>query len=232
MVVFRVAEEIRHVRASLTLPKRLLYTVFSPGRMTVAVAEYPTWVGALLVSAVLIGLAAVLIPADILAEAQRRAALQEGSVQFRVEMGPDILRIVASIVAMLGSIVMSFLVAGVYGIVFGFILGDSGSYRQYLAMVAHASFVPAIAGLLYTPLRIVTVDPQFHLSIASFLVFMPDGYWLSFFRVMDLTQIWSMLIVAEGASAIDRRRTFASATLMLLGLLAALALIVARFIPN
>ena len=127
---------------------------------------------------------------------------------------------------------MSFLVAGVYGIVFGFILGDSGSYRQYLAIVAHASFVPAIAGLLYTPLRIVTVDPQFQLSIASFLVFMPDGYWLSFFRVMDLTQIWSMLIVAEGASAIDHRRTFASAALVLLGLLAALALIVARFIPN
>ena len=61
---------------------------------------------------------------------------------------------------------------------------------------------------------------------------MPDGYWLSFFRVMDLTQIWSMLIVAEGASAIDHRRTFASAALVLLGLLAAFALIVARFIPN
>ncbi|SVC40842.1 uncharacterized protein METZ01_LOCUS293696, partial [marine metagenome] len=69
-------------------------------------------------------------------------------------------------------------------------------------------------------------------SIASFLVFMPDGYWLNFFRVMDLTQIWSMLIVAEGASAIDRRRTFASAAMILLGLLVALALIVARFIPN
>lgn len=227
-----MTEETAQLRAGPALPKRLLYTVFSPGRMTAAVAGHPSWVGALLVSAVLIGLAAALIPADILLEAQRRAALQGGAVQLRVAMGEGILRIVAPIAALLGAIVMSFLVAGVYSILFGFVLGDSGSYRQYLAMVAHASFVPAIAGLLYTPLRIVTVDPQFQLSIASFLVFMPDGYWLNFFRVMDLTQIWSMLIVAEGASAIDRRRTFASAAMILLGLLVALALIVARFIPN
>ena len=54
----------------------------------------------------------------------------------------------------------------------------------------------------------------------------------NFFRVMDLTQIWSMLIVAGGVSAIDSRRTFISAAIVLLGLLAALALVIARFISN
>ena len=232
MVGFPVPEEIKQLRIGPSLTKRLLYTVFSPGRMTAAVAEYPAWIGALLISTVLIGSAAALIPADILAEAQRRVALQEGPVQFRVAMGAEILRIVVPIAAMLRLIATSFLAAGLYSVVFGFVLGDSGSYRQYLAIVVHASFVPAIMGLFYTPLRIATVDPQFHLSIASFLVFMPEGYWLNFFRVMDLTQIWSMLIVAGGVSAIDSRRTFISAAIVLLGLLAALALVIARFISN
>ena len=58
MVGFPVAEEIKQLRGGPSLTKRLLYTVFSPGRMTAAVAEYPTWIGALLISTVLIGSAA------------------------------------------------------------------------------------------------------------------------------------------------------------------------------
>ena len=99
-------------------------------------------------------------------------------------------------------------------------------------MVAHSAFVPALGALLVTPLRISTGDPQFTLNLASFLIFLPPGYWLNVFRVMDLTQIWYMLIVAQGVHAIDPRRTFKSAATILFVILVARALVFGNFLPT
>jgi hypothetical protein len=82
------------------------------------------------------------------------------------------------------------------------------------------------------PLRIATGDAQFSLSLASFVLFLPDGYFLNVLRMMDLTQIWSTLVVALGVHAIDPRRSFGSAATILLGILLAFALVIGRFLPT
>jgi hypothetical protein len=75
-------------------------------------------------------------------------------------------------------------------------------------------------------------DAQFALSLASFFFFLPGGYWLNVLRSMDLTQIWSTLVVAAGARAIDRRRSFGSAAAILFGIQLVFALVLARFLPS
>ena len=98
--------------------------------------------------------------------------------------------------------------------------------------MSHAWFIPSLVGLALTPLRISTGDLQLTLNLASFMFFLPEGYLLNVFRVTDLTFVWSSLIVAQGAHAIDRRRTFRSAAVLLLGVLAFYALLFGRFIPR
>ena len=66
----------------------------------------------------------------------------------------------------------------------------------------------------------------------SFFFFLPSGYWLSVLTAMDLTQIWSSLVIAQGAHCIDRRRSFTSAAVILLSLMFAMALIIGRFMPS
>lgn len=212
------------------LPARLVAVLFSPGRLMEQLAETPRWVGALLVSAILIGVSMALIPADLFMEVQRQAAMERGvDMPEMPERAIQAMRVVIPVTTVLFSVVLSFVFSGVYTVIFAFVLGDEGRYTQYLAVVAHAWFIAALFGLLVTPLRISTGDPQFTLNLASFFFFLPDGYLLNVLRVLDLTQIWSTLVIAQGAHAIDRRRSFTSAAAILLSILLIFALVVGRF---
>lgn len=212
------------------LPARLVAVFFSPGRLMAQLAERPKWAGAILVSAVVVGMSMTLIPTELFLEAQRQAAMERGVPV--PDMPAEAVRwmsVVIPVTTILSTVVFSFVFAGVYTVIFAFILGDEGRYVQYLAAVSHAWFIAALFGLLVTPLRISTGDPQFTLNLASFLFFLPDGYFLNVFRVLDITQIWSTLVIAQGAHAIDARRSFASAATIMIGILVTVALVVARF---
>ena len=142
------------------------------------------------------------------------------------------IRWITPVFAILGTVLMTFFSAGLYALIFAFVLGDQGKYRQYLAITAHAVFIPALVGLFLTPLRISTENPQFTLNLGSFFFFLPSGYLLGVLTAMDLTQIWSSLVVAQGARAIDNRRSFASAAAILIAIVFVFALIFGRFIPT
>jgi hypothetical protein len=215
------------------LPRRLLLAFVSPGEMARVVAAHPRWLGALLVCLVLVGLATWLLPAELFAEAQRRAALQRG-VDFPplTERALRTFHAFAVVGGTVGFALFSFILSGLYSLIFAFVLGDEGRFTQYLAVFAHASIIPALLSLPLVPLRIATGDVQFNLSLASFAFFLPGGYLFNVLRMMDLTQIWSTLVVALGVRAIDRRRSFGSAAAILLGIQLAFALVIARFIPT
>lgn len=215
------------------LPTRLVQVLFSPGKLTAALAHDPRWLGALLVSAVLVALQMGLIPPEVFAESQRQAALDAGrEVVEMPEAAQAAMRIAIPLFSGLATLVLPFVFAGLYAFVFSFLLGDEGRYGQYLAVVAHAWFIPALAGLLLTPLRISTGDPQLSLNLASFMLFLPDGYLLRALRFVDLTQIWSSLVVAQGAHAIDWRRGFPGAAGILIGIQLAFALLLAALLPS
>ncbi|MBT8487532.1 MAG: hypothetical protein HKN72_11480 [Gemmatimonadetes bacterium] len=212
------------------LHTRLLWVFVSPGKLMERLAETPRWLAAMLVSAAVVGVSMALVPPELMLEVQRQAAIERGT-EFP-EMGEsavNAMRVVIPVASTLSTIVFSFVFAALYMVIFAFILGDEGRYTQYLAAVTHAWFIAALFGLLVTPLRIATGDPQYTLNLASFFFFLPDGYLYNVFRALDLTQIWSTLVIAQGVHAIDRRRSFKSAAVILLSMLFAVVLVVARF---
>jgi hypothetical protein len=214
------------------LPRRLLDVLFSPGKLAADVAREPRWVGALLVALALVTVSSALLPPELFAEAQRRAALERGVTMPPVtDRALQMIRLFSVIGASVGFAIVSFVLAGIYTLVFAFVLGDEGRFRQYLALLAHSSFIPALFSLSLVPLRISTGDVQFTLNLAGLVPFLNEGYLVSVLRFMDLTQMWASLVVAQGAHAIDRRRSFASAAAILIGLQLAIALVVARFVP-
>ncbi|MGE0159589.1 MAG: YIP1 family protein [Gemmatimonadales bacterium] len=228
-----VAEATELETATPSLPRRLLDTFFSPGRMGRAVADDPRWAGALLVALALVALSSALLPPEMFAEVQRRAALERGVTP--PPMTEDTLRIIrifSIIGAPVAVAIITFVFAGLYTFVFAFVLGDQGRYRQYLALTAHAGFIPALLSLPLVPLRIQTGDPQFGLNLASFLFFLEPGYVLNVVRMLDLTQLWAMAVTALGVHQIDPRRGFASAFAVLFSFMLVVALIVGRFLPT
>jgi hypothetical protein len=214
------------------LPRRILDTVFSPGKMAADMARDPKWVGALLVSMILIAIATGLIPPELTAEVQRRIALSRGVTPPPMsEQALQIIRIVSIPLSAVFVALLGFVIAGVYTFIFVFVLGDEARYKQYLAVFAHAMFIPSLVSLALVPLRIQTGDPQFTLNVGSFLPFLDPGYLRNVLRFLDLTQLWSTAVIAMGAHAMDRRRSFGSALTIMLVISLVLALIFGAIVP-
>ena len=220
----------------VTIPgihRRFLDTFFSPAKMNAYLAAEPRWVMALVLSAALMSLQVAPIPAEVWESFMREQSLAQGGTPLPMpDWVTDWMGILTAVGAALGTSIAIPIGAGFLTLTFAFVLGDEGSYRQYLAVTAHSFFIPALVGLLITPLKIVTQDPQLTLTLGSFFFFLPSGYWLGVLTAMDLTQIWSSLVIAQGAHSIDSRRSFRSAVVILLSLMFAMALIIGRFMPN
>ena len=220
----------------VTIPgihRRFVDTFFSPSKMNAYLAAEPRWVVALVVSVALMGLQVALIPSEVWESLIREQSLAQGGTPLPMpDWVTDWMGILAAVGAAMTTAIAIPIGAGFLTVIFAFVLGDEGSYRQYLAVTAHSFFIPALVGLLITPLKIATQDPQLTLHLGSFFFFLPSGYWLGVLTAMDLTQIWSSLVIAQGAHCIDRSRSFRSAVVILLSLMLAMALIVGRFMPN
>jgi hypothetical protein len=169
-------EQPDNARSDLpSLPARLFQVVVSPGKLTEQLARDPRWALALLLSVGLGALAVSLIPIDLMIEAQRQAALERG-VEFPAMSGRALtaMRVGIPVATLVTTPIFAVLIAGFYAVAFAFILGDEGRFKQYLAVVAHAWFIPFLFSLLITPLRISTGDPQLTLNLTEIVVHEAD----------------------------------------------------------
>ena len=225
--VYGVAREGEEEEVAFpSLFTRFIDVFFSPGKAMEAVARNPAWVGALLVGVFLIALATALIPFEMVMESQLEAGRDAPEMP---EAMMNVMGIITPIFAVIGVTLVSFFVAGLYWLIFSFMLGDEGRYRQYLAVGTHASLIPAVALLALVPLKLKTGDAALTLNLGNILVFLPEGYLAAAAKAVDLIGVWSALVVAQGAHAIDSKRSFGSAAAILLTITFAIALIVGYF---
>ena len=103
-------------------------------------------------------------------------------------------------------------------LIFAFIMGDEGKYRQYLAMVSHAWLVTVTVELLLVPLKIAQSNPQATVSVGSFFFFLPQGYLLKALSLLAFSKLWTSLVLAAGVQHLSPKRTFASAATILIGI--------------
>jgi hypothetical protein len=191
--------------------------------------ESPRWFGPVVLGAGILLLASLLIPVEMMVEAARIQQIRAGN-EAPENMGRmvEVMRTVSLVATPVFWFVWTFFLTGVVTVVFAFLFGDEGTFRQYLAVVAHAGFVGAVGALLTTPLRIQAQDLYLTLSVGTFAqAFMAEGYWLRVLQALDLFGIWTYGLIALGASVLDKRRRWLGAfvTMMVFGV--AIAMLVA-----
>lgn len=212
--------------------KRVVDIFFNPARLGRVLKEHPVWAVAMVVGTVLVGLQISLIPTDVLMEARRQALLRAGQQMPAVTPKMEaIIRWSAPVVAMISTPVMEFILAGLVTLVFVFILGDRGRYRQYLAVLAHAWIIPGVVEFLLLPLKIAQKNPQMTVSLGTFFFFLPQGYFLKVLTMMSLSGIWAWLVVAAGVHAIEPKRRFGTAAAVLIIANLAVVMVFALFAP-
>lgn len=200
------------------LPVRLLNVFISPGRVMNQLAERPAWLGVLLLTTLISAITAALIPPELIYETLRQQLLEQGvSVEDFGEAQLNVLRYGRIPGAVVGTLLLQFGIAALYSVIFIFVLGDEGRYSQYLAAVSHGWFIPVLIGVLLLPLVIQTENLELRLTVDVFIAgFFEPGFVRNVAKLLDLTVIWSILVIAQGAHAIDRRRSFASAAAVML----------------
>lgn len=220
--------------APASFPQRVAQTFFSPGVLAEGLVRKPLWGMAFLAGVVLIIAQTALIPADVWNVMLRETMMARGQeVPADFSAGGTIFRITSVLGGALGYVLMAFLLAGVVTLIFAFIMGDEGRYKQYLAILAHAWLIPAVVGLALVPLKIAQQDVRLTLNLGTFLFFLKDGYLAKLFGLLDLSQAWAWLVVAQGVHAVDpRKRSFGSAAAVLLALFVAMSAIFAIFMPS
>lgn len=200
------------------LPVRLLNVFISPGRVMNQLAERPAWLGVLLLTTLISAITAALIPPELIYETLRQQLIEQGvSVEDFGEAQLNVLRYGRIPGAVVGTLLLQFGIAALYSVIFIFVLGDEGRYSQYLAAVSHGWFIPVLIGVLLLPLVIQTENLELRLTVDVFIAgFFEPGFVRNVAKLLDLTVIWSILVIAQGAHAIDRRRSFASAAAVML----------------
>lgn len=215
-----------------SLPLRVVQVFVSPGRLFAALREDPKWLGALLFGALLVVLSTLLIPGDVWNEMFRRQMLQSGrQMPEGIDFGA-IQRVAAVIGGAVFWFVWAFVIAGVTAVIFSFILGDEGRYRQYLSVTAHALLIPALGGLATVPLRIARRDPQLSLNLGLFVPGVEGTYLGSFLTTLDLFLLWGYVVIALGVHQIDRNRSWGSAAAVILCLALLMSAGLAFLIPR
>jgi len=211
--------------------RRVADVFFAPGKLGAALREHPAWASALFTGAALTVLQVGLLPSSVWEAAFRQTMLRRGQPMPEGFAGGTFMRISSIIGGGLGYVLMALLMAGVVTLVFAFILGDEGRFKQYLAVLSHAWLISAILGLFTVPLKIAQQSPSATLNLGSFFFFLPTGYWLKVLTMLDLTQIWAWLVVAAGVHAVDPRRSFKSAAVLLILLFVLLVMVIAIWAP-
>lgn len=216
-----------------SLPVRLFKVFFSPGELFEALRARPVWFGAMAVGAVLVAVSMAIIPMELWEEMLREQAMEQSMrtgqpVPDNFGATSNVVRVFSIIGPLITLFIWAFLFTGIVTFIFAFIMGDEGTYKQYLSVVCHGMFIGAIGGLLITPLRIIEQDIQLTLSLGTFFAF-GEGYLSRVLRMMDLFQLWASAVMAIGVTKIYPRRSLKSALIVFIGLFLAVALLFGLF---
>jgi hypothetical protein len=205
---------------------RYIRIFVAPDLLFQGLRTQPLWGGAMLLGACLVLAGTGLIPPELFIATLRESGqdLPPG-----LEDQGNVFRLAGAAAAFIFWSISLAIFAGVIMVIFAFLLGHEGTYRQYLAVIAHAQLISATSTVVLLPLRIIAEDAQLVLSVGTFAVFLDSGYPLRFLSALDLFGLWAWLLVGLGAARIGRKKSWIGASVIVMVIPVTIATVVAIF---
>jgi len=207
---------------------RVVQLFTSPAELFDHLRRRPEWLGAILLVIAISILYQILTPAELLHEvilkglppdatAEAIAAAQKGAAFF------EKFRYVLAVV-MPWPIFAA--IAGLLVVLYTFLLGGEGTFRQAFAAISHVSLIPAIGSLLTLPLALAKHDLQLSLSLHLLAPGLDPGTY--FYRVLaglNVFGLWATVVLGIAVSRIYPKRSAAGSAILLLCVYVALKLL-------
>lgn len=219
------------------LASRLIGVVFSPRDAYTAVAANPRWLGAMLVSGLIImAVNVIFLSTDVGKSAtldQQLGVMKALGVtvtdqmvqQMESRMAYAPYTTAASLLVALP--LMGAIMAGLLLAVFTAVLGGGATFRQVYAVVAHSMIIGAIQQAFSFPIMYTREELTSPTKLSVFFPMLGETSFFTYFLgAIDLFYIWSMINVSIGIAVLYKRRTGPVAA-VLLGIYALIAVIIA-----
>jgi hypothetical protein len=206
---------------------RVRDTFVAPRRLCAGLRDDPRGVDALLLATAVAAIAWALQPAEVFLEQMRNPVTRMGEPVTVTSSPAEIVhygRLNAMLNALVGQPTLAFMLAGLLTLVFSVLGGGSATFRQYLAVVAHALLIPAAGMLVLLALRALGASAALPSLAGAGALAARSLAWLDPFIV------WMLLVVAVGVEQLDARRSWGTAAVLLLVLYVASAVALAATI--
>jgi hypothetical protein len=202
---------------ALSLPERLIGAIFSPKTTFESVSAAPVWLDVL---AVTIIITAVAWLAFLSTDTGRQAFVDQmfqqqearGPITPQVEasihnMAPVMRWVIPISTLVIGPLFVAAIAGVLYG-VFAALLGGGATYKQTLAVVAHAGVVTTVAGLGILVLNFLRGTMNSATNLGVFVQMLPeDSFVVRFLGTIDLMWVWYLIVLAIGLGVLYRRKT-------------------------
>ncbi len=218
--------------------KRAAMVILQPGALFAALGRKPAFIGIMALSAVITAAGMLAVPEEAFRTAvveplqgQGAGAANEEAVQAMENIPPMWFKLSGVLFPFAMAWLAPVFFAMLTWFLFRVIRRDEATFKQHLAVNAHALFIGTVGLLCTLPMWIVTQDLQSRFSVAAAAPFLADGFVHAWLSKLDLFGIWAMIVAALGLSMLDARRTWAS-TALTLGALWAVAAAVQTMITG
>jgi hypothetical protein len=213
-----VPADPRPQAAHKSLAARLIGVILSPGDTFRSVVAHPTWLGALLAVVLVVAggnfaLLSTEVGQQALLDQQIRTSEAWGQTvtaeqQEKMEQMLPVMPFVTLGSTVVMAPVITFALAGVLFGVFTAALGGSATYKEVLAVVAHAGAVSILATLFTLPLNYARESLSSPANLAVFAPFLEEGSLAArFLGMIDLFLIWWVVVLAIGLAVLYKRQT-------------------------
>jgi hypothetical protein len=204
--------------AAKNLFSRLVGVIVSPADTFKSIVAHPKWLGAVLVVAILVGAGqfaflSTQVGQDATLDQQIRTMEGFGvkitpEMQQGMEAGLGNARYWSLIGVLVMSFVFTFIIAGIGYVVFNSMMGGAATYKQVMAVVAHAGSVSLLGQVFTIPLNYARETVSSATNLSVFLPFLEEGSVLARFAGMiDIFLIWWLVVLAIGFAVLYRRKS-------------------------
>ena len=200
---------------------RMIGVFFSPKTTFEDIAKKPSWVAPVVLLTILSILVSIGIHQRIdwrefmsqqLDKDPRAAQMSAEQKQQRIEAGAKITSVVTYLFGVAGPILFILVIAGVMMGAYNLLAGANATFRQSLAVAAHAAMTGAVSSVLFLlilylkPFGTVDLENPVATNAGAFL---PEGSakWLvTLAKQMDIFTIWTLILLAIGFAAINPKK--------------------------
>ncbi len=183
---------------------------FSPAETYESINKKPDWIMPLLLLAV-ISTVALIVIMPVLKETQIQAIMDRQGVDYdqaiaMFEKGEVFFKYVTPVISFIGVFIVGFAIAGIFFLIFNYILGGESSYKKVLSVYSYTAFaVGVVATIVRIPLVLAKGSLKIQTSLAAFLPDDMQGEFL--YRLLakfDIFTIWQVVLLITGFSVIYR----------------------------